>query len=115
MLYRIGTACEISTIPLALPQSVRKELFRTTSILDAEYGSKRNYLETGGYSLIVETKEDISKVREIIDYTLHPPEWVERFDSFIVALYLSNDDFGIMLFIPMAIAPKAILDELEDN
>ena len=45
----------------------------------------------------------------------HFPEWVEKVDRYAAALYLLNDDFSVVLFVPLAIAPKAILNELEEE
>ena len=58
MLYRIGTMDELSKIAIKLPEAVMEDLVRSTTILDREYGASRDYLTTGGYSLIVETEEE---------------------------------------------------------
>ena len=112
MIYTIGNTREISSLPCTLPQSVKKELLRCTAILDQEYGEDRNYHQTGGYSVIVETREDVSGIMPTLS---HFPEWVDRYDSYAAALYLLNDDFSVVLFVPLAIAPKTILNELEEN
>ena len=115
MVYTIGTTREIPSLPCALPQSVRKELLRCTAVLDQEYGEDRNYRQTGGYSVIVETVEDVSSIRPTLDIDTHFPEWVDRYDSYAAALYVLNDDFSVVLFVPLAIAPKTILNELEED
>ena len=115
MVYTIGTAREIPSLPCILPQSVRKELLRCTATLDREYGEDRNYHQTGGYSVIVETKEDVSGIMPTLNFDTHFPEWVDRFGDYAAALYLLNDDFSVVLFVPLEIAPKAILNELEEE
>ena len=116
MLYRIGTTKEIPTLPSQLPERVRTEIFQGLVVLDCEYGQDRDYLSSGGYSLIAEISEDIPKLKEIIDYGTHPCEWATRIGNtgYISALFILNNDFSIMVYMPRAIAPAAILNELED-
>ena len=115
MVYTIGTTREIPSLPCILPQSVRKELLRCTAVLDREYGEDRNYHQTGGYSVIVETREDVSGIMPTLNFDTHFPEWVEKVDRYAAALYLLNDDFSVVLFVPLEIAPKTILNELEED
>lgn len=115
MLYCIGTYREATALPVAFPADVKQKLLCSTAYLDSEYGAKRNYLESGGYSLIAQTYEDLLKAKEVVDFEVHPCEWVNRLDGdFLSALFVINDDFTISLFMPVEIAPKAILKELED-
>ena len=117
LLYRIGTEHEFPTLANKLPERVLTEILRGIVILDAEYGADRNYLLEGGYSLIVESTEDISQLKDIIDFDTHPCEWATRIGrdtGYLSALYLLNDDFSIMVYTPIAIAPDTILKDLED-
>lgn len=115
MLYRIGTVKEISPLFHKFPEGVIEQLHYCTRTLDAAYGTGRDYLQSGGYSLIAETAEDISGIRAIIDLDEHPCEWADRLDGgYLSALYLLNDDYSIVVFMPIAIAPPALLSELED-
>ena len=114
MLYRVGTAQDISSLPLSLPENVYEELLRCTLILDREYGDNRDYLQSGGYSLIAENKDDLLSAKKIIDYDCHYPEWVDKLDGYVAALFLMNDDYSIVLFSPQTITPQVILDEMED-
>ena len=115
MIYTIGTAREIPSLPCMLPRSVQRELLRCTMALDREYGEDRDYHQTGGYSVIVETDEDVSSIKPMLNIDAHFPEWVDKVDRYAAALYLLNDDFSVVLFVPLAIAPKTILNELEEN
>ena len=115
MLYRIGTVKEIRPLYGKFPEDVIEQLHYCTRTLDAAYGPDRDYLQSGGHSLIAETADDLSVIREIIDFDTHPCEWVDRLDGdFLSALYLLNDDFSVVVFMPIAIAPSALLSELED-
>ena len=116
MIFRIGTADEITSIKSLFPERVIEEVLTGTVVRDAEYGSNRDYTETGGYSILAEAKEDIQKLKDIVDYEAHPCEWATRIGNtgYISALYILNDDFTIDVFMPLAIAPEAILKDLED-
>ena len=117
MLYRIGTKAEVQTMQNKLPESVYKELLRCTAVLDEAYGAERNYVESGGYSLIAETDEDITEVKNIIDYENHLCEWLDLWEGspdYVTVLYLMNNDYSIVLFMPLAIIPNVIQKELEE-
>ena len=52
---------------------------------------------------------------EVIDLNTHPCEWADRLDDeYLSALYLLNDDFSVVVFMPITVAPPALLKELED-
>ena len=111
----LGTTRECSALYSYLPQTVVGEVVRGIAVLQAEFGEDRNYYEVGGYSLIAETTDDLSGIREIIDFDTHPCEWADRLDgNYLSALYLLNDDFSVVVFMPIAIAPPTLLSELED-
>ena len=116
MLYTLGTANELSLLPSHLPEELRTEILTGLVVLDAEFSESRNYLESGGYSVIAETVEDIPGLKAIIDYEKHPCEWATKIGrtGFVSALYIINNDFSIMVYLPQAIAPTAIINELED-
>ena len=115
MFYRIGTVKEMRPLYDRFREVVTDKLYYCTKVLDDIYGADRDYLQSGGYSLIAETADDLSGMREIIDFDTHPCEWVDRLDAeYLSALYLLNDDFSVVVFMPIAIAPTALLSELED-
>ena len=113
MTYKVKTMDDVVSLPCQLPLAVRDELVRSTAILDYEYGTFRADAD-GGYSLIVQTAADLDEVKAHIDYDQHPPEWVNKFDSYVAAMYLMTNDFSITLFMPLSVAPHSILNELED-
>ncbi len=115
MFYRFGTTREVYNCT-KLPAEVTNELIIGTSVLDSEYGDDRDYLNVGGYSIVIEDIDDLPAVKAILDYDAHPCEWATRLgkSGYLSALYIINDDFSIMLFMPIAIAPAVILNELEN-
>lgn len=116
MLYMVGTMHETDKLAAILPDSVFTELVRGIAILDCEYGEDRDYRNYGGYSLVAETAEDVRAVKSHVDYESHLCEWVTRIgrdSGYLSALYIMNNDFSIMLYLPSAIAPDVLLEEVE--
>jgi len=101
-----------------LPDVVYREILRCTEILDKEYGDERDYLESGGYTFFAETKADIEKIREIIDFERHPCEWADVLcsekEAYVSALFLLNDDYSLVVIMPVKDAPPEIQAEMED-
>ena len=116
MLYRIGLVSEIPALPSDFPRQVRTEITQGLVVLDCEYGEDRNYLESGGCSILVETAEDLTQLKKIVDYDTHPCEWATRISrtGYASALFIMNDDYSILVYMPIDICPDAILSELED-
>lgn len=116
MLYTIGTTAEIPTLPSHLPEKLVTEIFQGLVILDCEYEPTRNYLEVGGYSVILETPLDIQQFSHIINLETREPEWATWIDStcYVSALYILNNDFSIMAYMPANIMPNIIRKELEE-
>lgn len=115
MFYRIGTQAELPIMEKKLPELVYAKLAANIRILDTGYGADRNYMESGGYAVVLETKEDLQEFEHIVDYDRHPCEWADQeADRYLSALYLLNDDYGVVVFMPIDIAPRAILEDLED-
>lgn len=116
MLYYIGTTKEVSMLEGHLPRQLIGEICRGVVVLDAENGEERDYFKEGGYSLIVETVEDLQQAKERFDPNQHLCEWATRIGNtgFCSALYILGNEFTIMVYLPIAIANKDILDNLED-
>lgn len=116
MLYRIGFVSEIPTLPSSIPKQVRNEITQGLFVLDCEYGEDRNYLESGGCSILVDDPDDLPALKEIIDYTVHPCEWATRIGrtGYASALFIMNDDYSLLVYMPIDICPEPILSELED-
>ena len=117
MLYRIGTEKDLATVKDKLPQQVYEDLTIGVVVLDSEYGENRDPFQEGGYSLIAEMADDLEELKAIVDYEHHPAEWVVRESrncGYLCCLFVMNNDFSIMLYLPEAIAPAAILRDLED-
>jgi hypothetical protein len=58
----------------------------------------------------------VNAIKQFIDFDKHPPEWVTSisFTKIISALFIVNNDFSIMVYMPQEVAPQSLLSELED-
>lgn len=114
MLYRIGHKKDVRTCGCKFHKRALSEVYTGLMILDEEYGFDRNWEESGGYSILAETTEDVESIKQYIDFDTHPPEWVTRisFTGILSALFIVNNDFSIMVYMPQEVAPQALLSEL---
>lgn len=116
MLHKIGTTAELPTMASRLPGTIYTDLCTEINFLDAEYGSNRDYLQTGGYAVILETADDLTAFSHIVNYESHPCEWAVEIGeppAYITATYVLSNDFAITLYLPRDITPNTILNELE--
>ncbi len=116
MLYRIGHKREAYSCGCKFPKRALTEVYTGLMILDEEYGDDRDCENIGGYSILVEAEEDLEALKQYIDYDKHPPEWVTRisYTNILSSLFIMNDDFSIIVYMPQEIAPQKLLNELED-
>ena len=115
MLYKYGTVNEVYESAARFPSAVATELLTCAIILDAEYGEDRDYEESGGYSIVIEDASDLDKLKSIINYDTYLCEWATRLgrSGFISALYIMNNDYSLMVFMPESIAPSSITNEID--
>ncbi|CVK20676.1 hypothetical protein [Sporomusa sphaeroides] len=93
---------------LNLPQEVVAAVKEAVTILDRDYGEDRDMDSGyGGYVLVLETEEEVRNLPEPIRTTL--PEYVEVLaadqTSFVSALILLGNDFGVVVIFPIALLP----------
>lgn len=113
MYYKIQNTKEAWRLSGIVPEAVLSELVRGAAVLSAEYGDNGS----GGYAIVAETKADLETIAmHLFDYRNAVCEWATSIDDsgYISVLYLLNNDYSIMLYMPKAITPKSILQELED-
>ena len=116
-MYRcLGTVRECKELEGKLPQRVYDEVLRGLVVLDFEFGSERDYLNVGGFSLIASTEEDLRRARDLFDDRWHYCEWATRLGDtgYVSALYLLNNEFSVMLYTKESLANEDILENLED-
>ena len=109
MYYKIQNTKEAWRLSGIVPEAVLSELVRGAAVLSAEYGDNGS----GGYAIVADLE---TIAMHLFDYRNAVCEWATSIDDsgYISVLYLLNNDYSIMLYMPKAIAPKSILQELED-
>lgn len=118
MLHRIGTLQELDATELVLPEVVLTELTHDVAILDLDFGEDRDWSQEGGYAAVLETADDLEVFQQFVNFETHPCEWATRLSrdsGYLSALYVLNNDFAVLAFMPISIAPDVILKELEDT
>ena len=116
MLYRIGHKKEVYTCGCKFHKRALQEIDYGLMILDETYGYDRDWEEMGGYSILVDSEEDVEAIKTYVDYDKHPPEWVTSisYTGITSALFILNNSFSIIVYMPKEILPQSLLAELED-
>lgn len=110
MILKFGTLKELAQHKGQMSEEVFCHLHSSLRILDENYGANRNIdLDDGGFALLFDTEDDITQICHLgtIDFSYHVPEWVDRIKTksrdYAAALYLTSNDFGIILVAPVEI------------
>lgn len=116
MLYRIGHKKDVYSCGCNFHKRALQEVYTGLMILDETYGYDRDWENVGGYSILAETAEDVAAIKAFVDFDKHSPEWVTSisFTKIISALFIVNNDFSIMVYMPQEVTPLSLLSELED-
>ena len=115
MLYRIGHKKDVYHCGCKFHKRVLQEVYAGLMILDEEYGYERNWEERGGYAILAENAEDVDAIKAYVDIEKHAPEWVTSisYTGITSALFVLNNDFSIIVYMPKEILPQSLLSELE--
>ena len=116
MLYRIGHKKDVYSCGCKFHRRALQEVYAGLVILAEEYGPDRNWEESGGYAILVDAAEDLETLKAYVDYEKHPPEWVTTISNTGItsSLFIMNNDFSIIVYMPKEILPQPLLSELED-
>lgn len=115
MLFIIGNQAELFQVSELLPQDVYLKIFEDITIMDAAYGDDRDYLCSGGYSLVLQNEQDLNTVLEFFNYREYPYEWADMVtNDYVSAVFVFNNDFSVTLYMPLSICPKDFIDFKED-
>ncbi|MCB2354729.1 hypothetical protein [Clostridium estertheticum] len=101
-----------------MPQEVQETIQGILEILHAEYGENRNkYENDGGYIIVVERKEDFKEIKEktYIDGDDVIAEYTDKIvcsngEVYTNSLILCNNDYAILLIIPMELTPQNLIN-----
>lgn len=107
MMHRIENIYGAEKIKDKLPKKIYEKLITDTRKLDEGVFD--------GCSLVLETKEDLLELRSVIDYTVHLSEETKQVSGYLSCLYLMNNEYSVNVFMPTEIAPKELMDEVEEE
>ena len=121
ILHKAGTVKELAQFAGKMDDCLYREALRIVTILDNEYGADRDVDNgDGGFVLIAENVQDIALIRE--RYKNIGSDACEAVDVFncsngqyVNGFYLSNNEFGINLLMPIEIAPVELLRDLSEK
>jgi hypothetical protein len=122
-LYKFGTVREFfkaidGTFFPGVPVEVYREALRIVTVLDEVYGDDRDVdKDDGGIVLIVQNIQDLALINqtymEMSEGTHEAVELVKcEGEPYVNAFYLSNNEFGVNILMPVSIAPPLLLQEL---
>ena len=111
-MHVIKTTAEAWQLAGEVPEEVLTELIRGAAVLEAEYGDG----EAGGYAIVIQSDADMEEAKELLDYSTMICEWATRLgdSGYLSALYILDNEFSVVLYMPISLAPDNILLELED-
>ena len=120
-MYKAGTIKELAKFAGMMDDCLYREALRIVTILDNEYGADRNVDNgDGGFILIAEKVQDVALIRE--RYKNIGSDACEAVDVFngsngqyLNAFFLSNNEFGINILMPIEIAPVVLLGDLAEK
>lgn len=125
-MRKVGTVADILPLKDELPEEVYQEALNIVTMLDEMFGEDRDIdLDDGGFVMIAHTAEDLESFTEehvpLDSDCLEYVDYVKTSSTpYLNAFYLVNEhEFGISLFLPIDIAPNALLkraiQEINEN
>lgn len=118
MVFKLGNVADMNLLP-SLDPILLKNIHEFLSVLDNEYGADRDVDNDDGGYVIFATKgtnvEEVSKFYDVIDSV---PEWVNTIKSdpdYCAALYLTNNEYVIVIIMAITDAPKSITNEISEQ
>jgi hypothetical protein len=124
-LYKFGTVRELSkavdgTFFIDAPAEVYREALRIVTVLDGVYGADRDVDGgDGGFVLIAQNIQDLALINQTymrMDEGTHEAVGLVKCEDepYVNVLYLSNNEFGVNILMPVSIAPRTLLDDLKE-
>lgn len=113
MIYKIGTIADLNSLPL-LDDTTLELLYHHASVLTTEYGANRNVDEDdGGFVLFAPPGTSNKDIKAFFDISEHTLEYVNTYGSLCEAVYLTNNDFAVVIVMSIADAPTEIRNEID--
>ena len=120
-MYKAGTVKELEQFMGKMDVCLYREALRIVTILDFEYGAGRDVDNAdGGFVLLAETVKDVALIQEKYkNLDSNHCEAVDVFngssEQYLNVFFLSNNEFGINILMPLDIAPLELLRDLPEK
>ena len=114
MVYKLGNVSDLSMLPKVDDETMRN-LYEYTMVLSTEYGSDRNVdTDDGGYVLYAPPGTNVEEIKAYFDYTQNTVEYVNTSRHVCSAVYLTHNEYAVVIVMSLADAPEEIKKEIED-
>ena len=115
MVYKLGNYADMESLP-PLDEKTEEILTTYTSILSIEYGEERNVDEAdGGVVFYAPPGTDREELKACFDYTKHTPEYADRYGSICVAMYITGNEYAVVIVMSIADTPEEITKEFVEG
>ncbi len=115
MVYKLGNYRDMESLP-SLDSTTEDILYSYTSVLSYEYGEERNVdTDDGGYVLYALPGTNSEELKAYFDYTKHTPEYVDKYGSICVAMYIIHNEYAVVIVMSIADAPEEITKEFVEG
>lgn len=117
MVYKLGNVKDLDRLPFNRGRTM-DVLYELTGVLTSEYGADRDVdNDDGGYVLYVTPGTSHGELRRWFNYPAHTIEYVnvarDTEPPMCCAFYFLNNDFAVVIVMPIAEAPDEIVREME--
>lgn len=115
MIYKLGNYTDMESLP-SLDEKTEEILTTYTSVLSIEYGEERNIDEDdGGVVFYAPPGTDREELKACFDYTKHTPEYADRYGSICVAMYITGNEYAVVIVMSIADTPEEITKEFVEG
>ena len=115
MVYKLGNDKDMDALP-PLEGKTEEIIYVYTSTLTYQYGEERNIDEDdGGVVFYAPPGTDCEEIKSYFDYTKHTPEYVDRYGSICVAMYITHNEYAVVIIMSIADAPDEIIKEFVEG
>ena len=118
MVHKFVIPSDLVRLPDFTPAGLKNALLDDLTLLSLAYGENRNFEDSGGFVLYCTPESTADELKAVFDPEKHCPEWASVMESeslYCSALYVLNNDFTVTLYVPIAMADEAIMEELKEE
>ena len=113
MVYKIGNKADIAKLPL-LDKNTMELLYHHARLMSHHYGEDRDVDNSdGGIVLFAPTGTDSAELKAFFDVSSHTPEYINTYGDICEAIYITDNEYAIVIIMSISDAPDSILNEID--